>query len=368
LNPLDGIVVLDLTRLLPGAVATQLLGDFGAEIIKIEQPPKGDPGRVFPPLTRGQSALFALTNKGKKSVSINLKDERGKAVFLRLAERADVLVESFRPGVMPRLGLGYNELARANPGLIYAAITGYGQSGAHAFLPGHDINYLGFSGLLDLTRGIDGAPQIPPVPIADLVGGSMPAVMGILLAIVSRLQTGRGQIVDASMVDGMMPLLTVRVAAMQAQETSPTADAIHGAYACYNIYKARNNTWLAVGALEPHFWSGLCAALQCQEFIEDQFAAVERQKEVMAKLSAIFLEKEAEEWFALLGHVCVSPIRSAPLQFDVTPKLSATPGQRGDRAPRMGENTREILRTIGLDETELANLETSGVIQSWRSA
>jgi crotonobetainyl-CoA:carnitine CoA-transferase CaiB-like acyl-CoA transferase len=216
LKPLDGITVLDLTRLLPGAVATQWLADFGAEIIKIEQPEIGDYARrSF--AGHGENPIFAHTNRGKKSVTIDLKDAAGKEAFLKLASQADVLIEGFRPDVMDRLGLGYEALRDRNPRLIYVALTGYGANGKYAALAGHDINYLALSGVLDLTGPADGPPSLSGIQVADLAGGSMQAVIGILLALEARHSTGRGQRVDVSMFAGSAALLPVPVSSFLAR-------------------------------------------------------------------------------------------------------------------------------------------------------
>src|SRR5579871_3534830 len=216
MRPLDGLVVLDLTRLLPGAAATMQLASFGAEVIKIEEPGRGDYAREIPPLLDGQGAVFQLVNRGKKSVVLDLKSDAGRAALLRLAGTADVLVESFRPGTAARLGLGYETLAARNPRLIYVSIIGYGQQRAWSALAGHDINYQALSGVLDLNGECGGPPLIPGVPLADLAGGALQAVNGVLLALAAREKTGRGQAVDVSMADGAAWLLSVPLAMLAA--------------------------------------------------------------------------------------------------------------------------------------------------------
>jgi len=364
-RPLEGIVVLDLTRLMPGASATRLLSDFGAQVVKIEEPPRGDPGRWFLP-TQGANKIFELTNRGKKSVGLNLKDNRGKDLFLRLVSRADVVVESFRPGVMDRLGLGAEELLRHNPRLIYAALTGYGRSGPFAHLPGHDINYLALSGLLDLMRDDDGQPSVPPIQIADLASGSTQTVIGILLALLSRIMTGRGQVVDANMLDGIMPLLVVPLADMMVEEHQvKVSDLLSGTCACYGVYKARDDRWISVGALEPKFWSKVCETLGCEQFVPHQFAGAEKQSEMMATLSRCFAGKDAAEWFQLLGSACVAPVEKLSRDcMGITPRLTGTPGRQGGRPPVLGEDTREILLAIGLTRQEIDELAESQVIQT----
>jgi len=392
MKPLDGIIVLDLTRLLPGAVASQMLTNFGAEVTKIEEPFRGDYAREMPPLIEGHGAFFVLTNYGKKSVAIDLKNPRGKQAFLRLVGRADVLIEGFRPGVMERLGLGYELLRQHNERLIYTAITGYGQTGRHASLAGHDINYAALGGLLSAIAGPGLSPFIPGVQLADLVGGSMQAVLGILLALAARSTTGRGQMVDVAMTDGIMALLTVPLAEHLATKHEGTHQSkmLSGRYACYNIYEALDGKWISVGALEEKFWASLCQRLGCAPFIEDQFADDERQAAMMETLAKIFKTRNADEWFEMLGanDACVTPlntiaevVRDAHLreremivsvnhpslgaidQVGVSPRLSDTPGRLSSAPPpRLGEHTREMLLWAGASHTEVEELERERII------
>ncbi|MGD1090940.1 MAG: CoA transferase [Bryobacteraceae bacterium] len=351
MKPLDGITVLDLTRLLPGAVATQWLVDFGAEVVKIEQPEIGDYARrSF--AGHGENPIFAHTNRGKKSVTLDLKDTAGKDAFLKLVSNADILMEGFRPDVMDRLGLGHEALRERNPRLIYVALTGYGANGKYAALAGHDINYLALSGVLDLTGPANGPPCLSGIQVADLAGGSMQAVIGILLALEARHRTGRGQRVDVSMFAGSAALLPVPVSSFLATGEPPERgkERLSGRYACYQIYAAAEGSYVAVGALEPKFWRNLCRELGCDELIADQYADDARQAEMKAALSAKFLAATAEEWFQRLGSkdCCVTPVRNlkeaiadhpvAPIPF-----LSETPGRKEGRAPGLGEHNKELL-------------------------
>lgn len=356
--------MLDLTRLLPGAFATQVLADFGAEIIKIEEPPLGESGRRLPPMRGNESELFLRTNRGKKSVCINLKDSRGKQIFQRLASNADILIESFRPGVMDRLGLGYAELSRHNAKLIYTAISGYGQSSPNASLPGHDINFLALSGLLDMMRDCDGSPIIPPFQAADLMGGAMQAIIGILLGLVGRSATGRGQFVDVAMLDGMLPLLLVpRIIQESGQPEALGVGLLTGSYACYHVYQTRDGHWISIGALESKFWRMICEALGCEEFCEDQYAGQSRQGEMVANLRARFLRKDARDWIVLLKNACVTPVeRLSVAEPGVIPALSMTPGERRGKVPKVGESTREILTSVGLTSIEIDQLQRDEIV------
>jgi len=372
-------------------VTTTLLSQFGAEIIKIEEPGRGDYAREMSPLINGEGACFVLTNYGKKSIAIDLKDPRGKESFLKLMERADVLVEGFRPGVMQRLGLDFEILHKRNERLIYAAITGYGQHGPYAQRAGHDINYLSLSGVLGLNATDSHAPVIPGVQIADLAGGAMQAVIGILLALTARQKLGQGQMIDVAMLDGAIMLQTVPLAHHLAtgREPEPGGELLTGRYACYNIYKTRDERWLSVGALEPKFWATLCRALDCEALIPHQFA--EQQSEMIATLAKIFINKDAAEWFALLGptETCVTPVHSVVemmsdphireretvvdvehstagtlTRLGVAPKLSETPGRLDlSPSPRLGHHTREVLHWAGITDDEIDEMKKMRVIQ-----
>jgi crotonobetainyl-CoA:carnitine CoA-transferase CaiB-like acyl-CoA transferase len=373
MRPLDGIVVLDLTRFLPGAVATMSLASFGAEVIKIERPGSGDPARHLD----GASWLFEETNRGKKSIALNLKDERGKQLFSKLASTADIVIESFRPNVMTRLGIGYEHLSSFNKRLIYAALSGYGQSGPYAEVAGHDINYIAMSGLLELISPAGGIPVIPEIQLADVAAGSLQIVIGILLALQEREKTGRGQRVDVSMVGGMTDLLALPLAALRARGCvlKRGKELLSGAYACYNVYRAKDDRWLTVGALEPKFWANLCGQLQCEELIADQFSPEPRQCRIKQKLACIFMARTAEEWFTLLRDrdCCVTPLRTlreavADGQFKKEAPsigLARTAGVVAQgRAPSIGEHTSEVLARCGVSTSELQALQDAEVIQA----
>jgi crotonobetainyl-CoA:carnitine CoA-transferase CaiB-like acyl-CoA transferase len=345
---LDGITVLDLTRLLPGAVATQWLADFGAQVIKVEQPGVGDYARHnF--ADGGDNPIFALTNQGKKSVTINLKDPPGAQAFLKLAKKADVVIEGFRPDVMDRLGLGYETLAATNPRLIYVALTGYGAKGKYPTLAGHDINYLALSGVLDLMGAKDGPPALAGIQIADLAGGSMQAVIGILLALEARHRTNRGQRVDISMFAGSAAMMPIPIAALVAgHPVERGAGLLNGGFACYQVYGAAEGSYVAVGALEPKFWANLCRELKCEELIAEQFCA--DQSRIKTRLSAIFQTASAEEWFVRIGtkDCCVTPVRTlaesaADYPTAPIPALSETPGTAAKGVPELGEHNNELL-------------------------
>jgi crotonobetainyl-CoA:carnitine CoA-transferase CaiB-like acyl-CoA transferase len=343
---LEGLRVLDLTRLLPGAVATQLLRDFGAEVIKVEAPGVGDYARSLL-TTDGNSPIFAATNRGKKSIVLDLKQPDGRDALLRLAENADVLIEGFRPGVMARLGLSYEELHKRNDRLIAASLTGFGQHSPYSDLAGHDINYLAMAGVLDLIGAKDGPPAIPGIQIADLAGGAMQVVIGILLALAARERTGKGQFIDVSMMDGSAAMLTIALAT--GAKSKRGDDTLSGRYACYNVYECKDGRWLSVGALETKFWQNLCRELDREDLIADQFSGEPRQSEIKAALVSTFRERTAGDWFAVLGpkDCCVAPVRTvAEASADIrpVPNLSETPARLDGMPPASGEHNEEILK------------------------
>ncbi|MBV8820120.1 MAG: CoA transferase [Acidobacteriaceae bacterium] len=332
-RPLEGLTVLDLTRLLPGAVATQYLADQGARVIKIEQPGVGDYGRTLSP------NVFASTNRGKKSVVIDLKQAEGRSVLLQMLSHADILVEGFRPGVMQRLGLDYDSLHTLNRRLIYVSITGYGQQGPDAMLAGHDVNYLAMGGVLGLNCAAHGEPVIPGVQIGDLVGGSMQAVLGILLALRSLQVTGEGSYIDVSMTAGVQSLLTVPLA-------GPGAEMLNGTFACYNVYRAKDGRWLAVGALETKFWEELCRQLGCVDLIPEQYN-VAAQSSLKARLAEIFATRDALDWFERLRgfDCCVTPV------LHVSEIRNAVPASNREAPPGLGEHTEELFREYLIPKT-----------------
>ena len=274
---LSGLRVLDLSRLLPGGFCSLLLADFGAEVLKVEDTGMGDYIRWAPPYHEGaedsaKSALFLSLNRGKRSIRIDLKDERGREVLLRLAREYDVLLESFRPGVLDRLGVGYERLREENPALVYCAITGYGQDGPYRDRSGHDMNYLGLVGLLGLT-GEDGGPPIQSAgQIADLGGGALMAAFGIMAALRERDRSGQGQLVDISMADGSLSWLAMVAARHFADGQVPRRGSLDlaGAYACYRPYPCSDG-WVTLGALEPKFWQAWCRGVERDDLIERQF-------------------------------------------------------------------------------------------------
>lgn len=391
MKPLDEMMVLDLTRLLPGAVATMMLGDFGARVIKIEEPVAGDPARAMGRI-RKEGSYFLATNRSKQSVAIDLKHPAGRAAFLQLAARADVIVEGNRPGVMERLGLGYETLRDLNPRLIYCALTGYGQDGPYRHEPGHDINYLAIAGVLGMNGVQDGPPVIPGVQIADLAGGSLSAVIGILLALQARERTGAGQMVDIAMMDGALGLMHIALTTYLATGRVPQrgTETLTGRYACYNVYETSDGKYLSLGALEPKFWASACKVIGREDLIARQYAEGEQQAECIAALREIFKSRTTAAWLESFRGVgaCLMPVLDArevvsdpqvqqrrliaelehPVegtlrQIAPTIRLSATPAEAVLPPPRLGEHTRAVLAEAGYADETITQLARDGVIK-----
>jgi crotonobetainyl-CoA:carnitine CoA-transferase CaiB-like acyl-CoA transferase len=318
--PLAGLRVIDLTRLLPGPVATLRLAELGAEVLKIEDPDAGDPSRVMlqsaHERARGQpSAFFRLVNRGKRETRLDLKSETGRTVLEALVRESHVVVESFRPGVMERLGLGYARLAAVNPKLVYCAITGYGAKGPLSQRPGHDINYLGYAGVLDQIAAPDGSPVIPNIQIADLLGGASTAVVQILAALWQVARGGDGAFLDVSMTHAMHANNVIARASSEAAALKPGGGLLNGGVPCYNVYRTADDRWVAVGALELKFWERLCRALNRPDWVDRHWTRGQAiggadAAAVTRELAELFASHPLAAWMALLEPLdcCVSPV------------------------------------------------------------
>ncbi len=384
---LDGVRVLDLSRLLPGGFCSLLLADAGADVIKVEDTGMGDYVRWSPPYVgtdehQGlgtRSALYLALNRGKRSIRLDLKSEGGREALLRLAEEADVVLESFRPGVLDRLGCGYEALRERNSRIVYCAITGYGQSGPNTARAGHDTNYLALGGLLGLTGAADGPPVQAAGQVADLGGGGLMGVFGILAALWERERSGEGQFVDVSMTDGAQSWLAMVAGAFLADGRVPHRgqEMLNGGVACYLPYECADG-WVSVGALEPKFWQAFCAGVERPDLLEHQFAQPE--SEGHARIAEVFAGRSKAEWAAFNDEhdCCIEPVldldealgsdltreRDMVVELDqpqVGPvrllgmpvKFSRTPGDATRPAPALGEHTEDVLRTAGIDADAL---------------
>jgi crotonobetainyl-CoA:carnitine CoA-transferase CaiB-like acyl-CoA transferase len=384
---LEGLKVLDLSRLLPGPFCSLMLADLGADVLKVEDTGMGDYVRWAPPAYPGveqssAGALFLSLNRNKRSIRIDLKSDEGKEVLRRLVKDADVLLESFRPGVLDRLGVGYESLKELNPGLVYCAISGYGQDGPGRDAAGHDMNYLALGGMLGMTGDADGAPIQNAGQVADIGGGALMAAFGILAALRSRDKTGEGQFVDVSMFDGALSWLAMPAAQGMLEGESPKRGdvALAGSLMCYRPY-ACSDGHVALGALEGKFWKAFCAGIGREDLIDQQFQPL--GSAVHQEVEAIFKSRTRDEWeaFAAQHDCCLTPILTldetleselvkaramvAPLTqpgaekpvrlLGAPVKFSATPADT-DRlpGPGFGEHTDEVLAAAGYSADEIA--------------
>jgi crotonobetainyl-CoA:carnitine CoA-transferase CaiB-like acyl-CoA transferase len=378
--PLAGLRVLDLSRLLPGPYASLVLADLGADVLKIEAPEGGDYLRWMPPLTGKVSWAFFALNSGKRSVALDLKRPEAVDILRQLAREADVLVEGFRPGVMDRLGLGYDVLAADNPRLIYCAITGFGQTGPYRDAPGHDLGYLALSGVLGLGGPPDRPPQLLPIQAAD-ISGSLWALVGILSALHARTSTGRGRFVDISLTDCATSFLTASLAPFLGGARPPArgADTLTGGQACYGVYRTADDRFLAVAPLEPKFWATFCELVGHPDWVKRQF-----DPSLKGELEALMLTRTRAEWEATFHgtEACVEPVLEPaelpthPLHLARALVIESTDGLARFRtplrpsqapapgpAPALGEHTREVLVSAGLTPAQIDALIAARVVR-----
>ena len=394
--PLSDVRVLDLTRLLPGGFCSLLLADLGADVVKLEDTGMGDYVRWAPPLYGSdaeqglgtRSALYLALNRGKRSIRVDLKSDGGRESFLRLAREYDVVLEGYRPGVLDKLGCGYGALREANPRLVYCAITGYGQTGPNTQRAGHDMNYLGLTGLLGMTGEPQGRPIQSAGQIADLGGGALMAAFGVLAALRERERSGEGQLVDVSMTDGGLAWLGMVAAAFLCDGRVPGRGdgQLNGGLLCYYPYEASDG-WVTCGALEPKFWRAFCEGVGREDLIEAQFQAP--GSDAWRDVADVFRSRTRDEWAAFndehdamiepvlgldealasklvreremvveLEQPGLGPVRLLGLPI----KLSRTPGDPTRPAPALGEHTEEVLREAGFDADEVASLFESGAV------
>ncbi len=376
---LSGIRILDLSRMLPGPYCSMILADHGAQVIAIED-------KKF----QADGLFFSDLNRNKRHMSLNLKSPEGLEIFFRLAEKADVILEGFRPGVVQRLGVDYQAVQQKNPRIIYCSISGYGQTGPLRDRAGHDVNYLSTAGVLGLIGEKNRPPAIPGVQIADIAGGAMNAAVGILLALFAREKTGQGQYIDISMTDGMVGFLSLPYFFAERDGQSPTsADTLLShRYGCYNTYETADGRYLALGAVENRFWRGLCAYLQRPGYIPLQYAE-ERREEIITFLRQQFLTKTLADWESALAQldICCSGVKTMEEVltepffkeremvysytdmngaerhgFGIPVKMSHTPGSIRTPPGLFGEGTRDVLAEAGYSDAQIESFITAGVV------
>lgn len=391
--PLEGIKILDLSRLAPGPFCSMMLGDMGADVLLIEAPAEGKMGAMAVlgrPADPEKTAAYNILARNKRSIVLNLRDPEAREIFYKLAETADVVLEGFRPGVVKRLGVDYDTLKERNPRIVYCSLSGFGQTGPYSQLVGHDINYIAIGGALGMVGWPDQPPAIPMNIIADFAGGGMHAAYGILAALLARERTGRGQYVDIAMSDGVLYLLASMVGGVLQGGQSPSRGAtlLNGSVPHYNVYQCGDGGWISIGSLEPHFFANLCKAMECEQFIPQQYDGSKRE-EIAAYFKAKFATKTRDEWFEILKQtdICVGPVysleealqdshnlaRQMVVDVDhptlgkvkslgVGTKLSDTPGSVRTTAPLAGQHTDEVLASIGLDAAAIAALRERKVV------
>lgn len=393
--PLEGIKVIELARVAPHFFATMILADMGADVLKVETPPGKDPRGDSQAVQLGEWAsrqeAYKGFNRNKRSIAIDLKAPSGKEVFYKLAAAADVVLEGFRPGVVKRLAVDYDTLAKLNTRIICCSVSGYGQDGPYKFLPGHDINYISIGGALGLFGDKNGKPAIPLNLVADYAGGTLHSVIGILLALMARQRTGRGQHVDIGMVDAVVSLLSMEISQYFLTGNVPQRGEgfLNGAYPCYGVYETRDDRHLSIGCVEPHFWVNLCKAVGREDFIPYQWDTGEKREEMFGALRRIFRTKTRDEWFKELWQKDVTvgkvysldealndpqvrhrrmvidvphPTEGTAPQVGIPIKLSDTPGSVRRLAPSLGEHTDEVLKELGYSQQAIAELRHQGVV------
>ncbi len=397
MRPLDGIKILELARVAPGEFCTMLLGDMGADILKIETPPSDGRPDILDDKRR---AAFAYINRNKRSLALNLKAPEGQAIFQKLAAGADVIIEGFRPGVMKRLGGDYETVSKINPRIVYCSLSGFGQNGPYRDYPAHDINYLSLAGVLGLIGEADRKPAIPLNLVADYGGASLHGALGIMLALFARERTGRGQHVDVAYLDSTLSLLgaTPNLRFFFSDGLAPRRGAgfLGGSYPYYAVYETKDKKLLSIGCTEPWLWENFCKAIGRPDFLKysrlaDQFVRAANAEEIKAReeIEAIIRTRTRDEWYDFLvkHDVCVGKVYDIEEVFEdpqvqarqmvvetehpevgkvkevgVAIKLSDTPGAVRHAAPYRGEHTDDVLRQLGMSETQIKELRDTRVV------
>lgn len=387
----QGVKIIDLSRLLPGPFCTQMLGDLGADVIKIEETAGGDYARWMPPKATVDGGQFLSLNRNKRSMKLNLRTQEGKDILIKLISNADVVVEQFRPGVMERLGLGYETLKKHNPRIIMCSISGYGQDGPKSQMAGHDINYLSDTGILEMIGNYKGSPVVPGIQIADVGGGSLWAAFSIAAALFAREKTGKGQYIDVSMTDAVFTFMSALAGAYFVDKNVPhrAETLLGGGFAWYYVYRTKDDRYISLGMLEAKFWESFCQAIGRADYIPIQNGPPEIQEKMKKELSELFLTKTADEWMEILAPLdaCAAKVKNLeealadehlnhrgmiiemdhPVEGKVKSigfpvKFSEQPYTVRMAPPTFGQHTREILKEIGFKQTDIEAFKKQGVI------
>jgi crotonobetainyl-CoA:carnitine CoA-transferase CaiB-like acyl-CoA transferase len=387
--PLDGLHVLDLSRLLPGPLCTMILGDLGADVVKIEQPGIGDYARFAPPLIGDTGSAFLMLNRNKRSITLNLKNTEAKGILHKLATRADVFVESYQPGVAERLGVGYSAISEVNERIIYCSISGFGQTGPYRDLVGHDLNYASYSGAIGATGLKGGPPVIPAIQTSD-IQSAIYAAVAITAALYRRERTGEGEFIDVSLMDtavaSMIMLLSYYFAGAS---TERGGSPLSGGAPFYNVYETKDRKFISIAPLEPKFWVELCKALGVEDYKDQQITSAEASQKIRADLAEKFRGKKRDEWVKILNEreVPCAPVydvsevpadpqvRARQMIFEMeteafgklnqlaTPiRISHNPLAVRSAPPKLGQHTIEILRGLGYSTRDVERLKTEGAI------
>lgn len=390
-GPLQGIRILDLTRLYPGPLGTMMLADMGADVIKIEDANSPDYMRFYPPYIASESAGFVAVNRSKRSLALNLKTPKGVGIFFSLVKTADIVIEQFRPGVLDEMGIGYEQARQVKEDIIYVSITGYGQNGPYAQHAGHDINYIGYAGILSSAGSRETGPLLPGPQLADVAGGAYMSMIACLCALWAREKTGKGQHVDVAMLDSVLPLMTLQMAHYQATKINlaPGELPLSGGLACYGVYSCADGKYIAVGILESKFWKIFCEMAGHDEWIEKHLVMGEEAENLRREIAALFRTKTRDEWAAAAKKldICITPVLDIsevetdphlqarqmvceqvhPVcgrikEIGVPLKFSATRTEPCGPSPALGEDTISILKEIGYAKEEIEALRQERVI------
>ncbi len=382
MKPLQGVRILDLSRLLPGPYCTRLLADMGAQVVKVEEPGRGDYLRSLPPFENGVSVAFELLNHGKKSIVLDLETVRGQEILAKLATKADVFLESFRPGTTKKLGCDFESIRKANPRIVYCSFTAFGQTGPYKDLPGHDINALALSGFLSLNGKKE--PIVPALQVGDLAGGMLAALM-ITTALFARQQRSEAQYIDASMLDVLLSWLAIPLGL----HLGGNVNMLAGELPFYRLYRTRDSRLLAVGAIEPQFWEGLCKVVERPDLIPDQYSPEPRRAEVFDEIQSILATKTADEWFNIMREhqlpctpfltldqvlrdpqaqqrqMMIAGGQNALSQITyVGSPCKVSGSDRVDivQSPKLGQHSAELLKEIGYSEPEIKEVIEAGIV------